>query len=458
MKATLVLSESLANELRDVTLLDVETAGVLIARPVRTPGGDIRLLGREVRWVPDTAYSRRGADNLEIRSDGYVPALGAAEDVGAVAVWLHTHPGDGSSPSPSRHDYEVDRKLIDLFRLRTGNEFYGALTIAHRQGQLRFTGHLESDQGRHGIDRLWIVGRRFTLAFNDANPAAQLPALFDRNIRALGGEVQRVLGDLEIAIVGCGGTGSCVGEQLVRLGARRFVIADPDILSTSNLTRVYGSAPGDVGRLKVDVLASNIQRIAPDATVTRLASMVTVQETARSLTGADVIFGCTDDNAGRLVLSRMASFMATPVIDCGVLLTSSTGGRIDGVDGRVTVMAPGAACLVCRNRVDLQRASSELLSPTERRRRVDEGYAPALAGVEPAVVAYTTMVAAAAVGELLERLVHYGPEPTPSEILLRIHEREISTNDALPRERHYCNPASGKIGLGLSEPFLEQTW
>ena len=70
----------------------------------------------------------------------------------------------------------------------------------------------------------------------------------------------------------------------------------------------------------------------------------------------------------------------------------------------------------------------------------------------------TTQVAAAAVSELLERLIHYGPEPVPTEVLLRAHEREVSTNDQDPRDGHYCHPGRSKLGLGVTAPFLEQTW
>ena len=124
-----------------------------------------------------------------------------------------------------------------------------------------------------------------------------------------------------------------------------------------------------------------------------------------------------------------------------------------GIDGRITLMYPGAACLVCRGRVDLRRAASEGLTPDERIRRVDEGYAPALGGNEPAVVAYTSLVAASAVAELLNLLIGYGPEPAPTEVLLRLHDREISTNVAMPQPRHYCDPVSGKVGRGMTVPF-----
>ena len=66
--------------------------------------------------------------------------------------------------------------------------------------------------------------------------------------------------------------------------------------------------------------------------------------------------------------------------------------------------------------------------------------------------------AAMAVSELIERLTHYGEEPVPNEVLLRMHDREISTNLQTPRSLHYCDPGSGKLGLGDTTPFLEQTW
>src|ERR1019366_462501 len=107
-------------------------------------------------------------------------------------------------------------------------------------GQLRFTGHLESGTGSADIDRLWSVGDRFHLAYHDDNRPADPDAVFDRNVRAFGGPVQTALGQLTVGIVGCGGTGSAVAEQLVRLGVRRFILVDPDKLSASNVTRVYG--------------------------------------------------------------------------------------------------------------------------------------------------------------------------------------------------------------------------
>ncbi len=458
MTVTLVLPGQLADDVSSAAAIDVETACVLLARHVETPAGNVRLLARSLHWVADDAYLRRDATGLSIASHGYVPALAAAETDQSVPIWLHTHPGRDSSPRPSKYDYIVDQQIADLFRLRAGSPLYGAVVIARPEDRLCFSGHIESATWRADIDRLWITGQRFALMQNWLHEDMPISEQFDRNIRAFGGDIQRILSNLRVAVVGCGGTGSVVIEQLVRLGVRHLHLFDPDTLTSDNVTRVYGSYIDDVGEPKVEISATHVRQIAPEAEVRTTRAKITEESAAKLLLDADVIFGCTDDNAGRLVLSRLASYLLTPVIDCGVQLSSGDAGRLLGIDGRITVLAPSAPCLLCRNRIDVRRASAEMLNPSEYRRLANEGYAPALADIEPAVVSYTTQVASLAVGELLERLVHYGPEPVPTEILLRSHEREISTNHHPPYSGHYCDPRAQKLGLGLTEPFLEQVW
>lgn len=459
MSITLVVPQVMASEIEQIAQLPRETAGVMFVSVVEAPGGNVRLLARKMRWIPDNDYLRREWNGLTIPASGYVPFLGEAESAGATCVWVHTHPGLEARPTPSAHDHRVDDELAPVFRLRVNTPYYGALIFSYGRDGLVYSGHLDGeDRPSAPIDRLWRIGDRFRLLHAYGSRTPELAPTYDRNIRAFGPAIQGALGDLRVGIVGCGGTGSIIAEQLVRLGVKRVLLVDPDRLSESNLTRVYGSTVADVDRPKVEILAEHLSRIAVGVRCETVQAMVSVEPTARQLVGCDVVFGCTDDNAGRLVLSRFATYLMTPVIDCGVLLSSGEHGELIGIDGRVTVLSPGQACLVCRGRIDLGRAASELMTPQERQRRQDEGYAPALGGVEPAVVSFTTMVGAAAVNELLERLVGFGPPTRPSEVLLRCHDREISTNRAYPAPGHYCDPARGKMGAGCVTPFLEQTW
>jgi hypothetical protein len=458
MIASLVLPELIAQELEAAALNAVETAGVLMASVARPNDSEVRLLARKIRWVDEGAYLRREHDALSISSEGYVSALSEADALGATCLWVHTHPGFMAIPRSSERDDIVDGQISDVFRIRSGSSFYGTLILSPRASGVTFTGYIEGEGHRIPIERLWRAGDRLRLTHSFDAQRGDTAPIFDRNVRAFGASIQHTLSDLRVGIVGCGGTGSAVAEQLTRLGVRKFVLVDPDTLASSNITRVYGSTPDDVGANKTDILSKHLKRIAPEIFCENIVAMLTTESAARRLIPCDVVFGCTDDNAGRLVLSRLATYFLTPVIDCGILLSSDASGQLVSIDGRITTCVPGGPCLVCRGRIDLRRAGTELLTPAERVRREDEGYAPALGRTEPAVVAFTTMVAATAVSELLERLIGYGPDPRPTEVLLRIHEREISTNAAQSREGHYCHPLSGKLGIGMTEPFLEQLW
>src|SRR5438034_273919 len=139
MNTSLVLSDAIFSELTRAARLPLETAGVLLASVVESSSG-LRLLGRRLLWVDDDAYARRQAASLSIRSSGYVPALAEAERMQATAIWLHTHPGVGSRPTPSRHDDVVDAELIDLFRLRTASPYYASLVIAPTTQSVTLTG------------------------------------------------------------------------------------------------------------------------------------------------------------------------------------------------------------------------------------------------------------------------------------------------------------------------------
>ena len=459
MSVTLVLSGPVSDALAEMARDPLERAAVLIARVHPCADGTVRLLGRELVPVAEPAYRERSEIHMAIASEGFVPALGQAEAMGSMAIWVHTHPGEQGVPLPSAADHAVDVAVADVFRLRADTPWYGTLIVSPRGDGLAFSGTLEAENEPPApIERLWLVGERWHLQTAVDIPGGSIAPMYDRNVRAFGGEVQRALGDLRVAVVGCGGTGSAVAEQLVRLGVRKLVLIDADRLSASNVTRVWGSRLADVSRPKAEVLRDHLCAIVPDLDCKAVRSMITLEPAARMLAEQDLVFGCTDDNAGRLVLSRLASYFLTPVIDLGVLLSSDEDGTLSGIDGRVTILSPGSACLVCRDRIDLARAGAEMMTPAERKKLADEGYAPALPGTEPAVVAFTTAVAAAAVAEMLERMTGYGPDPRPSEILLRLHDREISTNAAAPRPGHYCDPASGKLGAAVLSPFLEQVW
>jgi molybdopterin/thiamine biosynthesis adenylyltransferase len=247
-----------------------------------------------------------------------------------------------------------------------------------------------------------------------------------------------------------------VTELLIRLGVGEVVVLDDQALAESNVARVYGAGRSAVGRPKVTIAEANARRIGLGTRVTPVPMRVTDRRALRLLRGCDVVFGCTDDHAGRAILSRFAFWYLVPVIDLGLLI-SSRGGTISGIDGRITTILPGAPCMLCRGAIDPARMRFEALQPEERARLAAEGYAPELGDPDPAVVVHTTMVATFAVNELLERLIGFGGAEPPSELLIRVHEREISRNRRVSRPGCFCADPD-RWALGDDDPALGLSW
>lgn len=436
-------------DLKDKLSLGVETAAILHAG--FSDADDFSLLVRDIHWIPDEHYTRRERSALEITSAGFVPSLKKAADDGTMPIFFHTHPQ--SSPSPSRYDAEVDNRLKDPFRIRTGHRAYASLVLGGTADVPTFDGRLLVDQEDHRISRIRVVGDRLQLLTQETGTVDR--TIYDRQVRAFGRDGQQLLSQLRVGVVGMGGTGSAVFELLVRLGVGRLIIADDDLVTESNLTRVHESSKTSVGLSKTQVAQSAADRIGLGTSVQGFNSRITDQKTAMALRDCDVVFGCTDDNRGRAILARLAYWYLVPIIDTAFLVDTDSG-RVRGLYGRVTIVQPGTPCLFCRDRIDIAALGAEGLPVEERDRLAAEGYVPGIGEPDPSVGTYTTLTASFAVSEMLNRL--YGlADATPSELLLRLSDHAISRLSVEPREDHFCQDR-GTWGRGDTEPFLGQVW
>ena len=70
-----------------------------------------------------------------------------------------------------------------------------------------------------------------------------------------------------VAVIGCGGLGGYLIEQLARLGVGTLVLVDPDVFEEHNLNRQLLSSPAHLGIPKVDVARERVAAINPAVTV-----------------------------------------------------------------------------------------------------------------------------------------------------------------------------------------------
>ena len=88
---------------------------------------------------------------------------------------------------------------------------------------------------------------------------------YDRQARMFGASGQEILSRMKVAVIGSGGGGSMLVEQLAHLGVGAIAVVDYDIVKVVNLSRVVGSTAADVGRKKIDVLARLVRSVNADS-------------------------------------------------------------------------------------------------------------------------------------------------------------------------------------------------
>jgi molybdopterin/thiamine biosynthesis adenylyltransferase len=137
-------------------------------------------------------------------------------------------------------------------------------------------------------------------AVQTATLATRLPR-YDRQIRAYGPELQRILASLRVGIVGISGTGSHLAVELAYLGVGDFVLCDPETIGVENLNRILGATDEDVGKPKVAYAEKIITAINRWAQVHPLQCSVLEDSAVASLKTVDVLFGCTDTASSRML-------------------------------------------------------------------------------------------------------------------------------------------------------------
>jgi molybdopterin/thiamine biosynthesis adenylyltransferase len=239
---------------------------------------------------------------------------------------------------------------------------------------------------------------------------------FSRQIIAFGSEGQERIAAARVGIVGVGGIGSQVAQSLAYLGVQTFLLVDDDIVEKSNLNRLIGAIPVDAeeGRLKVDVTERMICQINPNAIARKLPSNLRNAEVMDALSGMDYLFGCVDDDSGRLILSELAAAFEIPLIDSASEIEPEEG-KVKEFGGRVIVALPGDFCALCAGQIDLEIAKTELESPSEKEFRQRHGYGLGKDAPAPAVVSLNGIIANLAVTEfimLVTRMRPYNREVT----------------------------------------------
>lgn len=338
-------------------------------------------------------YDSRGSYHIQVSPIFFNKAISLAEANKLTIIQCHSHPfSENHLQYSSTDDYGEAASAKTVYQCLNGAPM-GSLLF----GKNKIIGRLWPFLGKRPrpIEEIRLVDRHFRIRDIENKHKKRIKvdlALYDRQIRALGIKGQRILSQLKIGIVGLGGTGSSVAEQLAREGVQNFLIIDHDKFEKSNKTRLYGSHASDKNIYKTKIIKRNILKIQPDAVVEQIRTKIISENDLEPLKDCDLIFSCTDKQIPRSLLNNMSYQYFIPVIDIGVGLDAE-GGKIVGGTVRATLVGPTLPCLYCCGIINPEAILAESLPDDERKSRQRQGYITGLEDDAPAVVNFTTMAA-----------------------------------------------------------------
>ncbi len=153
---------------------------------------------------------------------------------------------------------------------------------------------------------------------------------YDRNFSSISKEEQKILSNISVAIVGLGGLGGYVLENLVRLGVTNFNLIDKDVFDKSNLNRQILATEKTLGSQKA-VEAFNRALEIDHRVKAKVFSEKLGADSAKMLEGVDIVVDCLDSIPTRLTLESL----------CDEVGLSLIHGAIRGSYGQVALSKQG---------------------------------------------------------------------------------------------------------------------
>jgi molybdopterin/thiamine biosynthesis adenylyltransferase len=263
---------------------------------------------------------------------------------------------------------------------------------------------------------------------------------FNRHIPLFGDVGQLKIRAARTIIVGAGGLGSHILQQLALLGVEHLDVIDSEELAETNRNRYVTARFDDPipGTPKVDIAERLIKAIDPSIRVNKVMDSFISESGFRAIVSADYVFGCLDSEGARLVLNELCSAYKRP--------SDVIPGSAPEYGGRICVSTwETNGCLMCRGLIDTEEAQLDLAGPHARRDR------NAIYGVNtnvlgrsgPSVVTINGVIASLATTEFMVAVT--GLREPQSLITYRGHTGRLTNSiDAPEADCFYCEGVRGQ--------------
>jgi hypothetical protein len=267
---------------------------------------------------------------------------------------------------------------------------------------------------------------------------------FGRQELLFGKEGQGRISSTSVAIVGVGGLGTRVLQDLAFLGVCNYVLVEPGELKKSSRNRYIGYQYNDPipGTPKLLIAERLIRSLEPNARIDLIDAGFPSEKALSALANVDVVFGCVDREGVRFKLNEACTRLGRRYIDLATEVFPSANGDSIRYGGRVFVRWDNLGCLLCCDILDMDEVGWDLASPEERvnRERVYGVRTEGEDGSGPSVVTLNGIVASIATTEFMVGVTGLRP-PTRLTNYYGEQNRFTVSKDNPKSECFTCNTA-----------------
>jgi hypothetical protein len=390
-----------------------EGAAFLLVGMATTKRG-ARSLVREVIPVGHEDFVA-GDGSYQLSSRAVARATRRAREAGLFLLWAHSHPGATTkvafSPQDRRTIEEAHPTMMDIVGGPVGALVFGTDAV---EGELWL-----GEGSRTSLRSLRVLGpsvRDLTAAAVGADSGVS--ERHARQVLLFGHDGQVRLRGLRVAVIGVGGGGSIIVEQLARMGIGELLLIDPDIVSTSNLSRIVGCRNLDarLKRSKVAVARRHVRRIDRSIEVLALKEDLVDDAVAHRLADVDAIFIATDTALGRYAANALAFQYLIPAFQVGAKVQADDSGAILTIHTAERIAMPGYPCLVCQRAIPPEQLHREQMGEVERKAQDYLGGAEDV--IDPSVISLNSIPVGMAVTDFM--LMFCGLLPNEVDLSARI--------------------------------------
>ena len=137
---------------------------------------------------------------------------------------------------------------------------------------------------------------------------------YARNVPALTEAECLALRQRKVLVVGCGGLGGHIIDQLARVGIGSIRAVDGDVFEETNLNRQLLSEVPLIGTGKANAAAERIRRVNPHVSVEAVEEFLTEANAAALLKDCDVALDALDNIRSRKILASACENAGVPYI------------------------------------------------------------------------------------------------------------------------------------------------